>query len=477
MASPAKLSLVVVVVLIALATVCVAAVQLSARIPLSPWESSIAMEAVRLNAGLPIYESAHATHLYGPLLTVILAGAFQATGLNLIAARVVMSMFAIALAIFLSAILCHGKSRTWAVVAVLLFLGINLRTNLIVFSTQPDWAASFLAVIGLCVWITRKDSLLFGFVSVALFVCATLCKQTSAAFTLIPPAYVLLWKRPLRLRDLAAGLIPTVSILLTLAAIYWLWPRMFAAIVTIPASIKVYPERLLRVTLYLVVTFPIFLIALWSLFRARRRITETECWILAALIVLVPVSVWTMCKSGSGYNSLLFAYLAMTALCVARFEAVFDWLCSLSRRRGFAAAVAIALATFASFFIQVDHVFTLLSLRHGDDKYDVAVTQAGNLPGTVCSPQDPTIAYRAKNYFGRSLFAELDTHAVNGNWPSVLPDSMKQELAHCKYVVAIKSYVPAPMFDSYLPTAHFEPLPVPELEGSVYTIWKRTGME
>jgi len=110
-----RLPFLVVLVILALATICAAAVQLSDRVPLSPWESAVVMEAVRLNAGLPVYETAHATHMYGPLLTVLLGGVFQVFGFNVLATRIVMSGFAFALAILLSAIFCSAKSRPcWA---------------------------------------------------------------------------------------------------------------------------------------------------------------------------------------------------------------------------------------------------------------------------------------------------------------------------------------------------------------------------
>lgn len=457
-------------VILALATLWTAAVQLSERIPLSPWEPAVAMEAVRLNAGLPVYETAHATHLYGPLLTVVFAGVFQVCGLNLLAARVTMSILALALAIFFSAIFCYGKSRTCWVIALVLFLGINFRTNLIFFSIQPDWVAAFLAIVALHVWITRRSSLLLSVVSVALFLCAMLCKQTSAAFALIPLAYVLLWKRPLHLRDLALSLLPTMSILLALGVIRLLWPQMFAAIVTIPAAIKVYPERAPGVTLYLFATFPIFLIALWSIWRSRNSITEGERWILSAFIVLIPVSIWTTCKSGSGYNSLLFAYLAMTALFVIRLDAIANWLGSLSIWSGLAASAGIAVAVLFSFFAQFDRVAALLSVRHGDEKYNAAVAMARKL--NAITPQDPTIAYRATGYIGRSLFFELDTHAVNGNWPNELPESVQRELTASNYVLEVKSYVPTLVFERALAN-QFHRVAIPELSGSVYALWTR----
>ncbi len=107
------------------------------------------MEAMRLIAGLPLYEAGHATHMYGPLLTVFLAGIFRLTGLNLLAGRVVFSIFSFILAAVLSLIFCRGQSRKYWLFAFLLFLGVNLRTNLIFFSAQPDCVAALVAVAAL----------------------------------------------------------------------------------------------------------------------------------------------------------------------------------------------------------------------------------------------------------------------------------------------------------------------------------------
>src|SRR5205085_3584356 len=98
--------------------------------------------------------------------------------------------------------------------AILLFLGINFRTNLILFSTQPDYAAAFLATVALYLWITCNNSPPRVGLSLALFICATLFKQTAAAYAFIPVASVLLWKRPLRWSVLALSFLPTISILL-----------------------------------------------------------------------------------------------------------------------------------------------------------------------------------------------------------------------------------------------------------------------
>jgi hypothetical protein len=470
---PAQLPFLVVMATLALAAICAASVQLTERVPASPWEPAVALEAVRLNAGLPVYEAGHATHMYGPLLTVLFGAVFQIFGLNLLAIRIVMSVLAFALAIGMAVLLSRGKSAGDWLLAVLLFLAINFRTNLVFLSTQPDCVAALLAVGAIYFWITRANSLFRASVSVAFFVCAMLFKQTSAAFALIPVVHVLVWRRPVRVRDLIISLIPVISILLALAAIRLFCPQMFSAMVTVPGSIKVYLERALNIALYLIATFPIFFIALLSILRSRTAIIERERWILSALIVLIPISIWTVCKSGGDYNSLLFAYLAMTALFVARMDAIKSWLGSLTIERSLIAASGIAVAILLSFFVQFDRSVALLSARCGNEKYDSAIAIARRLGPGVISPQDPTIAFNANGYFGRALIFELDAHAVNGNWPSELPESVQQELAASNYVLEVKSYVPTPVFERAL-AKKFHAVAIPELSGSAYTLWAKT---
>jgi hypothetical protein len=135
------------------------------------------------------------------------------------------------------------------------------------------------------------------------------------------------------------------------------------------------------------------------------------------------------------------------------------------------ASSIIVLIILLSFFVQFDRAFAVLTLRHGDDKYDVAVKAAHDFGTGVISPQDPTIAYRANGYLGNSLIFELDTHAVNGNWPSNLPESLSRELEAAKFVVQVKSFVPNPMFDRALIESGFSPVPVVALADSAYTLW------
>jgi hypothetical protein len=450
-----------------------AAVRLTDPIAINPWEPAIAMEVIRFNAGLPLYDPSHATHMYGPLLTILLAGIFYFTGLNLLVARIIMSIFALALALFLARVFGKSISRGWIAFAVLLFLGINFRTNLALLSAQPDCIAILIACVGLLIWIKWSRSIVAWIGSSLLFVCAMLFKQTAAAFALLPITFVLMWQRPVTLRELLISAVPPISILLTLAVIRSIAPEVFHAMVTVPGSIQVRWGLVPRLFLYLMATFPLFYVGLIAVFSKQRPLDQSERWVLSALVLLIPVSIWAICKSGGSYNSLLPAYFAMTALFVSRLDVIIAWLDKLPPLRATLASSGIVLAILLSVFAQLDRSYVVLTLRQGDDKYDAAVAAARALSGTVISPQDPTIAYRAKGYFGNSLAFELDTHGVNGNWPAELPESLSHELASASSVIQVKSFVPNPMFDRALINNGFSPLSIEALAGSAYTVWTK----
>src|SRR5260370_16931753 len=123
--------------------------------------------------------------MYGPLLTVLLAEIVRVTGLNLLAGRIGFSIFAFALAFLLSAILCRGSSRKYWFVAFALFLGVNLRTNLIFLSAQPDCISALFAVGGLCLSAAPPNSFFRSPFPIWFFLSATLFTQTTPTFPLI----------------------------------------------------------------------------------------------------------------------------------------------------------------------------------------------------------------------------------------------------------------------------------------------------
>ena len=429
------------------------------------------MEAIRLVNGLPVYEAGHATHMYGPLHTVALAGIFRIAGLNLLAARIIFSLAALVLAATATTLCSRGALRKYWVIGLLLFLAVSFRTSIIFFSAQPDCIAALLGIVGLTMWITRRNSVLRGILSILLFLTAMFFKQTAAAFALIPPLYAMLWNRPLRVRAVGVSLIPLGALCFALLLLRLGWPTVFASMVTIPASIQIRGDRLLPAAIYLLATFPVLLVAVGAAIAGERTVAEQ--WIIAAGVGLVPVSIWATIKSGGSYNSLLPAYLAMTALFVVQLDKLSKWIRDLGGSRTLWAEWTIAVAVLCSFFFQSDRAFTLLVDRWGDDKYDTVVALARHFRNGVVCPQDPTIPYRANGYIGRSLFYELDAHAVSGNWPNELPLSLQQEMRSSKYVIQVNGFVPAAVFDRGLRALDFSPLAIDSLNDSAYTIWAK----
>ncbi len=456
----AGLPIVIATALIGFATLFALFVRVSEPLAISPWESAIAMEAIRAKAGLPLYDATHATHMYGPLLTLSLAGIFSLTGLNLLAARAIFCAVGILLAFLCATIVSRGSRRKYTVIIFALFFAIGWRTNFITFSAQPDATAALLGITAITLY-ARKRAPGWTLVALALFLSGVFFKQTAAAFALVPVAYAVLFQR----RDIARALLPIGIIFLALAMIRFVAPEMFHGMITVPASLTVHWDRGLPAALLMLASFPLLFLAAVSFGRHDLR-DVLEQWVIASALVLVPLSIWTMLKSGGGYSSLFPGYLSLTALFAVRVD---DWIQGRSLFRN----AAVAVAMLGSYFFQFDKTAPLLFTRAADAKYRDAVEVARTLGAGVISPQDPTIAFRANGTIGRSIFFELDAHPEMGDWPRHLPEAITQEIRDTRYVVEAKSYVPVPQFSEALKTAEFRPINVPALTDSAYTIWGR----
>lgn len=469
--------LVFVFALIGAANAFVYLVRLNEPVPLSPWEPAVAMEAIRFAERLPLYETSHATHMYGPLLTVAIAAIFKISGFNLIAARIVFSVVGVALAGFLATLLCRGERRGWWVPAFILFAAVNLRTGFSMVSAQAEGVAAFLALIALWLWARPKSSRILRVVAILLFLAAVMFKQTAAAFALILPAKMLLCGRPFDWRKLLLASMPAIAIALLIVVIHQTMPALFLAMIAVPASIHVSLVRAASGTILLLSTFPVFYVGTAALLLKQERFSETDRWILSSIAVLLPAAIWTFAKSGGSSNSFLYAYLAMTALLTSHLPSIIEWVESLPAPRIFPATFVLSVAFFCSYFFQFDQSLALLSLRHGDEKIEDAIEIAHRVGPGVISPEDPSIAYRANGYLGRSIFFELDAHTTDGEWPSALPIELNRELDHARGVIEVSGYIPLPIFRRTLMEKRFRPVIVPVLERSAYTLWMKSGKQ
>jgi hypothetical protein len=470
--SPTRWPLLIALALIGFCSAFVYFVRLTEPAPISPWEPAIAMEAVRFAHGMPVYESGHATHMYGPLLTVALAAVFSLTGINLLAARAVFSLAGIALSVLAAWLVCGKKLQAWRMPAAILFFGLMLRTYFIYATAQPDCIAFTLALAGLALWIGARHATVRRTAAVMLFICAMFFKQTSAAFALVPIVYTIWWERRDRFKTLALASIPTMALMTALLIVRLAWPSVFAGMITVPSSLHVIPARGLKIALYLLATFPLFFVGTMLLIGRRDRLRVRERWICAACAVFVAASIWTFAKTGGTYNSLLLAYLAMLSLFISQLDQLERTINGARLGKALAVAAIIAVAMIASFFADFDRTLPLLSARNGDEKRPVAIRLARSLGSGVASPEDPLIAWLANGYAGRSFYFELDAHPQAGEWPTQLPEGLAAELRGAKSIIRVRTYLHTDLLDRWLSENGFTPVPLEELRDSSYTLWR-----
>ena len=162
--------------------------------PVSPWEAGIVTDAWRMLQGDAIYAVGgdHATHMYGPLVTVFLAQVFRFTGPVLQLGRLMSALSGIAVVVLLARMIIGRGDRLALGVAAALLLTANTRTLNYFTETRPDMDSllfATLAIIALYLGlepVERKPRLALVLTGSALLVIAVLFKQTAAAFMLIP---------------------------------------------------------------------------------------------------------------------------------------------------------------------------------------------------------------------------------------------------------------------------------------------------
>ena len=76
--------------------------------------------------------------------------------------------------------------------------------------------------------------------------------------------------------------------------------------------------------------------------------------------------------------------------------------------------------------------WAMAAKSYGDRHYPKIVQRMHQLHGTVISPDDPTIAFLAKGYLGRSLVSQLDALG----WKS-RPTYLAGEMKHADYLVQV----------------------------------------
>lgn len=427
--------------------------------PSNGWDAGIVTDAWRMLHGA-VYASGidHATHMYGPLVTALLAQAFRLTGPVLYVGRLASAISGIVVVAILAKV--FGRSSRLAFgVAVAILLAANCRAQYYFTEIRPDMDSIFFAVGALILLYrglepARKNPrpalVLTG---TALLVIAVLFKQTAAMFMFIPALSLALMFIPglstvgqFRTvlsssgKQLLASAAPIAGGFLTFAVIRQLAPGLWHFMIEVPAQYRVPFLRAGEMSVQFLASIPLFLLAFvhwlftdapdtWQLPRVR--------WLMAALICTVPASIMAEAKDGGTVNSLIPALLCVGAFCAWRAPVAFALLRDAARPLPLRTVSGLILGIML--FVQVFAFPGALSRAAlkgglGGSERPSIIAEAHSLPGKVVCPDDPTIALMAKGYAGRTAVFEAD--AVYGD-PARLQAIVK-EVNSADYVIAVQ---------------------------------------
>lgn len=463
--------------------------------PISAWEAGIVTDAWRLLGGQGLYElnGGHATHMYGPLTTALLAGLLDITGPSLWPGRLA-SIVAGTATVLLVAVICTRGSRLALLVAVALLMLTNSRTGYYFVETRPDMMAAFLGTLSLVVlfrgseagpgprrfWMTVAGSLLV--------IAAILFKQTAAAVVAIPPLALLATfdRAAIQERSIVA-MIPAATVMAVLGGIFQFAPGLWHAIIEVPAQYSIPVLRVLRMAVELLATLPLFALALvhWLLTDAADSLRVPRIrWLVASVICLIPASIIVYAKTGGAANCLIPALLAIAAFCAWRAPIALALL--QDSARPLPSRIAAGLLLSALMFAQAYPLpgpltWEALVLGHGTDDRTQVISDLRTVPGKIISPDDPTIALFAKGYAGRTAVFEADL--VNWDWArltSLLPEI---DAADCVVVmkegssssgkIVFRGAVGFAATDATLLARGFVPSSFKSISAPVYTLWCR----
>jgi hypothetical protein len=396
--------------------------RLSLPYPISPWEAGIVVDAWRMLQGDSIYAvgTGHATHMYGPLITLLLAQAFRFTGPVLEVGRIVSAISGFAVVLLLARIFVRGDRIAFGVGAGLL-LAANSRTFFYFTETRPDLVSIFFAMVGLIALYhsqkatTKQLQIPLLLTGSLLLVIAVFFKQTAVVFVFVPALATLGQPRVSTFRNqILCAAVPIVAVSVAFGAVWHLAPGLWHFMIDVPSQYHVSVFRAGRMAVELLASLPLFLLALlhWLFTDAPDTYLFPRCrWLLAALICTVPTSLLAFAKDGGTANSLIPALLSVGAFCAWRTPVALALLRDASRPVPLRIALGILLGIilFAHAFPD-PRVLSLGSLKggHGVQDRGLVVAEARSLPGKVVCPDDPTIALMAKGYAGRTAAFEAD---------------------------------------------------------------------
>ena len=426
--------------------------------PSSPWEAAQIVEAWRAANALPVYESpvtGHATHMYGAFAPHALGLIFRVTGPSLFVARIAALLVSLLLVVAALSVFARPANLMVTAIGVALLIGADVQTGSYFTAVRPDM---FAMLVGLCAAVVlykgeQNDSLLLILGGSALVVLAFFFKQPMAMAGGIPFIATLLDERRRNFKRLAQSLIPVLSVVIAIVICRIVAPWVYFYMVDMPGSYRLSMDGFLTTVGKLVIAVPLLWVCAALRLRESDAITPTERWLIAALIVTIPLSAFTAAKVGGTFNSwwpaILSAHTATIYL--------------LSRREVPAIVVAVLL------FAGAARVHTNLGYFTIHDDYGDTREVIARLSGTMAAPENPLLVLEIPKAALRNIYLEYDAAPVQGNWPPLVPCYAWREVVAARYLIDAKAWGHDLLTSQTISAAGYQRV----YESENYAIWER----
>jgi hypothetical protein len=426
-------------------------------------------------------EEGHATHLYGPLSTYNLAFWFSLFGPSNYLPRIVSFIAALLLVTTLVVVFVpHRGFVYWAVTACLFYV-LNGRSGNYFVSTRPDVVALLFAVISLIVLYKGQlhSDLKLTLIGSLLLLVACFFKQTMMMASAIPLVSIFIDLSGWSKRKLFLSLLPFI---VAFTAFFVLLPLIFPEVyhytVWAPSQYGILVGNVVLAIWIIMMGALLFLVLLFLWIRSDDAVNSKEKWVIAALLVCVPAAAVTAGKPGATNNSLLPAFLAISAFCAMKFPLLLDQV--FDNERSVATRIAVSLVFPFLLFLYAFPVPTttryhITGARPYLKEYINTQRVISDLSGNVICPEDPTLPLFSGAGIGRSFVLEYD--AVQ--WPEKMPNYLRTYLMDADYVV---NRGPWPwgldlLRDEHLIQLGFEKTSDLDSENGLYTIWLKQEIE
>jgi hypothetical protein len=342
--------------------------------------------------------------------------------------------------------------------------------------------ALLFAVISLVVLYKGQlqNDLKFTLIGSLLLLVACLFKQTMMMASVVPLVSFFIDSSGWSKGRLFLSLLPSIAAFTAFFVFLPLvFPEVYHYVVWAPSQYAILVRNVVLAIGIVLMGSLLFFVLLFLWIRSDDAVDPKVRWVIASLLVCVPAAAVTAGKLGATNNSLLPAFLAMSAFCAMNFpllsDMMFDNKRSITTRITASLLFPALLLLYAFPLPPAEHLHVAGAKPYSEEEYISTQRLISDLSGNVICPEDPTLPLFSGAGIGRNFVLEYD--AVQ--WPEKMPGYLSTYLMGADYLV---DRGPWPwgldLFkDEHLVQFGFEKMSDLDSDNGLYSIWVKRRIE